>query len=49
MLALTVLLALLAGIGCLGFAARQHDRDEFGPSVRDYAAFRAALGAAREH
>jgi len=42
-LALGALMALLAGFATFAFVVRQHTRDDFGPSVQDYAAFRAAL------
>lgn len=52
MLALAALTILLAGLGAIALVVRRHTHDEFGPSLRDYAAFRAALsatGRARDH
>jgi len=43
MLVLAALMALLAGLATLAFVVHQHTRDDFGPSLQDYAAFRAAL------
>lgn len=45
MLVLTALIALLGGLGTVALVVRRHTRDDFGPSLRDYAAFRAALAA----
>jgi hypothetical protein len=52
MLGLVALVVLVAAVGAIALVARQHGRDDVGPSVRDYAAFRAALAAAgrtRDH
>jgi hypothetical protein len=52
MLGLAALVVLVAAVATLAFVARPHRRDDFGPSVRDYAAFRAALaatGQTRDH
>ena len=45
MLALAALIALLAGLGAVALVVRRHTRDDFSPSLQDYAAFRAALAA----
>lgn len=45
MLALAALVALLAGLGTVALVVRRHTHDDFGPSLQDYAAFRAALAA----
>jgi hypothetical protein len=45
MLALATLVALLTVLGSVAVAVRPRAHDDVGPSVRDYAAFRAALSA----
>lgn len=45
MVAMGVVAALLAVVPSIALLLRQHTRDDFSPSVRDYAAFRAALAA----
>ena len=40
-----VLGVLIGGAVAALLALRHHPRDDFGPSVRDFAAFRAALAA----
>jgi len=47
MLAWGVVAALVVIFGtALALTRRHHSHDDFGPSVQDYAAFRAALAAA---
>ena len=46
MLAWGMLAALVVMVGvAFAIVRRAHSHDDFGPSVRDYAAFRAALAA----
>jgi hypothetical protein len=47
MLALGAVVALLTVIPSIALLLRQQARDDISPSVRDYAAFRAALAATK--
>jgi hypothetical protein len=52
MVAFATLVALLTALGSVALVVRPRARDDVGPSVREYAAFRAALsatGRARHH
>jgi hypothetical protein len=45
MLALATMVALVTVLGSVALVVRPRAHDDFGPSLREYAAFRAALSA----